>query len=112
MAVRFINLSEVMHRTGLAKPTIYQRQRKGTFPKSVPTGGRGTAHVETEIERWQLEQIATGRGITAEEVRAEITANEMLAEEIEIRVAKELKRRGAELDEIAAEAVSAAISAN
>ena len=55
--MRLIKLKEVMHMTGLARPTIYKFIKAGEFPKQVSLGGRAVAWVEAEVEEWVLEKI-------------------------------------------------------
>lgn len=57
MNIRLIRLKEVMHVTGLARATIYKYMDEGTFPKSVPLGGRAVAWQESLVEDWILERI-------------------------------------------------------
>ncbi|EKO3516605.1 AlpA family transcriptional regulator [Vibrio fluvialis] len=55
--MRLIRLKEVMHVTGLARATIYKYMDEGTFPKSVPLGGRAAAWEESQVEDWILERL-------------------------------------------------------
>lgn len=48
--MRLIKLTEVMHRTGLARSTIYKFIASGFFPKSVNLSVRAVAWVESELE--------------------------------------------------------------
>lgn len=57
MNIRLIRLKEVMHVTGLARATIYKYMDEGTFPKSVPLGGRAVAWEESQVEDWILERL-------------------------------------------------------
>ncbi|OOE77535.1 transcriptional regulator [Salinivibrio sp. ML198] len=56
--MRLIKLSEVKHMTGLGRSTIYNLMKDGTFPKSVPLGGRAVAWVESEVEEWVMARVA------------------------------------------------------
>ena len=56
-----IRLSDVKHRTGLGRSTIYARIAEGTFPTQVPLGGRAVAWLDTEIDEWIAEQIDNAR---------------------------------------------------
>lgn len=53
--------SEVEHRTGLSRSTIYLRIAEGRFPKPVSLGGRAVGWVETEITEWLNQQIEASR---------------------------------------------------
>lgn len=54
---RLMKLGEVMHRTGLSKPTIYNYIRKGQFPKPVKLGPRGIGFIESEVVDWITDRI-------------------------------------------------------
>lgn len=53
---------QVEARTGLARSTIYQYVRAGTFPKPVPLSSRAVGWIESEISDWIAERIRIGRG--------------------------------------------------
>ncbi|HGN2666766.1 MULTISPECIES: AlpA family transcriptional regulator [Pseudomonas] len=55
--MRIMRLQEVMATTGLARSTIYKFISEGTFPKTVPLGGRSVGWVEEEVQDWVLERI-------------------------------------------------------
>lgn len=61
MATRFLSLRSVENQTSLSRSTIYRRMALGTFPATVPLGGR-VAFVAEEVEAWCLEKIAAHRG--------------------------------------------------
>ena len=46
---RILRRPEVRRRTGLSDSTIYLRMSEGTFPKSVPLGGRLVGWLESDI---------------------------------------------------------------
>ncbi|QMV19653.1 AlpA family phage regulatory protein [Granulicella sp. 5B5] len=54
----FLRLPEVMHRTGLSRPTIYRRMEQKTFPMRIPLGGGVVAWDEREITAWQTDRLA------------------------------------------------------
>jgi prophage regulatory protein len=56
-----IRLSDVKHRTGLSRSTIYARIVDGKFPRSVPLGGRAVGWLDSEIDQWIAEQIDNAR---------------------------------------------------
>jgi prophage regulatory protein len=55
---RFLRLPEVMGLTGLSRSTLYDAIKRGSFPASVPLGGKGVAWVSTEVESWMASRIA------------------------------------------------------
>jgi len=60
--IRLIRLPEVIRQTGLARSSIYDGIRAGTFPKPVPLCGRNVAWVESECQKWITDRIAASRG--------------------------------------------------
>jgi len=52
---------EVEARTGLSRSTIYLRCSQKTFPTPIQLGGRAVGWVESEIDAWLQEQIASSR---------------------------------------------------
>ena len=62
MFIKIIRLPEVKQRTGLSRSTIYLRMSKGLFPKSISLGERAVGWVESDIELWVSECIATAKG--------------------------------------------------
>ena len=65
MATSIVRLSDVKHRTGLSRSTIYARIAEGTFPEQIPLGGRAVGWLDSEIDQWIADQIATRNGGTA-----------------------------------------------
>ncbi|HEJ7887099.1 TPA: AlpA family transcriptional regulator [Serratia liquefaciens] len=60
-----IRLSIVQRRTGFSKAWIYRLMSQGRFPKSVKTGVRSIAFVESEVDEWISQRIAASRGEAA-----------------------------------------------
>ncbi len=58
MANRFIRLTEVRSRTGLARSTIYAKVKLGLFPKPVKLGPLVAAWIEAEVEGWLEARVA------------------------------------------------------
>lgn len=58
MARALLRLPAVILRTGLNANQIYDGQKAGTFPHSVPIGVRTVGWVDTEIDEWVEQQIA------------------------------------------------------
>lgn len=56
---RLIRLSEVKHRTGLARSTIYLYISLGTFPENRKLGLRGVGWKESEIDAWIENRMKT-----------------------------------------------------
>jgi len=54
---------EVEARTGLSRSTIYLRCSTKTFPTPIRLGGRAVGWVESEIEAWLQEQVASSRKV-------------------------------------------------
>ncbi len=54
--MRLIRIKEVMHRTGLARSTIYKFMKLEKFPKQIEISGMA-AWDESEIDGWIFTQI-------------------------------------------------------
>jgi prophage regulatory protein len=52
---------QVEARTGLARSTIYQHIKAGTFPRPIPLGARAVGWLETDVNNWIAERIAMAR---------------------------------------------------
>jgi len=63
-APALLRRKDVQTRTGLARSTIYQHIKAGTFPKPVPLVGRAVGWVESEVSEWIAERIKIARGET------------------------------------------------
>jgi prophage regulatory protein len=53
-----LRLPAVIDVTGLPESTIYERIRKGKFPKPLKLEGRAVGWLETEIAAWQAARNA------------------------------------------------------
>jgi prophage regulatory protein len=51
-------LETVKDKTGLTTSQIYEQQKRGEFPASVPLGPRTIGWVSTEVEAWIASRIA------------------------------------------------------
>lgn len=56
---RLIRLPEVMARVGLKRSAIYQRMSEGRFPRSRSLGGKCAVWVESEIDAWIGDVVAS-----------------------------------------------------
>lgn len=61
MASTILRLPAVIAKTGLGGSTIYKRIAEGTFPKQVALGSRAVGWLESEINAWLNQQIASSR---------------------------------------------------
>ena len=55
--IRFIRIKEVMHKTGIARSTVWYMVKKGTLPKPRKLSPRVTVWIESEIDEF-IEKIA------------------------------------------------------
>ena len=55
---RLLRRDEVERRTGMARSTIYDGIRAGTFPRAVALTTTSRAWVEAEINQWLADRIA------------------------------------------------------
>ncbi len=58
---KFIRLEQVKTRTGLSRSTLYAYIREGRFPAPVTISTRCVAWVESEIDDWISQRIASRR---------------------------------------------------
>lgn len=65
MGMKLIRIKEVLDRTGLGRSTVYKYMSLGEFPQSIKLGTRAVAWVESEIEDWIRETIASRDGAAA-----------------------------------------------
>ncbi|MDS4068973.1 MAG: AlpA family transcriptional regulator [Candidatus Competibacter sp.] len=52
---------QVEARTGLARSTIYERIKTGTFPAPVSIGAKAVGWIESEIDSWLTAQVEKSR---------------------------------------------------
>ena len=57
---RFIRVGEVIHRTSLARQTLYEHIGQGRFPAPVKLG-RLSVWLEHEVQQWIEDRIAESR---------------------------------------------------
>ncbi len=55
---RLMRVGEVCAATGLSHSVLYERMKKGEFPKSIPLGGRAVAWSSVEVNEWIQQRIA------------------------------------------------------
>ena len=60
--ISILRRREVEARTGLRRSTLYLRIADGKFPTPINLGGRAVGWLESEIEQWLQQQIASSRG--------------------------------------------------
>ena len=61
MSYKILRLPEVKSKTGLSRSSIYVRMSKGEFPQSISLGERAVGWVESDIELWVADCIATSK---------------------------------------------------
>lgn len=54
---------QVEARTGLARSTIYDRMKAGTFPAPINLGEKAVGWIESEIDAWLNAQIEKSRKV-------------------------------------------------
>lgn len=54
-----IRLPEVQRRTGYGRAWIYKLMENGEFPQQVKIGIRSIAFVESEVDKWVADKIAS-----------------------------------------------------
>ena len=66
---KFLRLTEVKFRVGLAESTLYAKVARKEFPAPVKIGPRASAWLEEEIEKWMADRVAASRGATSAQSR-------------------------------------------
>ena len=68
-AQRLIRRKEVQTKTGLGASSIYAMMKQGKFPKAVNISERRVAWIESDVDSWIAERIASHKAsITMMEV--------------------------------------------
>lgn len=49
---RIVRLPEVKSLTGLSRSTLYDRMKVGSFPHTIPLGGRLVGWLESDVKTW------------------------------------------------------------
>ena len=52
---------QVEARTGLARSTIYQHIKAGTFPRPIPLGARAVGWLESDVSNWIAQRVEMAR---------------------------------------------------
>lgn len=63
--LRLIRRKEVQSKTGFGASSIYAEMAKGKFPKPIQISERRVAWLESEIDAWIAERIASRNATTA-----------------------------------------------
>jgi len=61
MSKKFIHLPEVKNKTGLFRSSIYLRMSNGEFPQSISLDSRAIGWLESDINEWLDQCIATSK---------------------------------------------------
>jgi prophage regulatory protein len=61
VTVSIIKLPEVSNRTSLSRSTIYERIKKGEFPRPISLGERSIGFLSEEIDEWIVSRIELSR---------------------------------------------------
>ena len=57
--MKFLKLPQVINITGLSRSSIYLAISENRFPPQIPLGARSVVWVETEIQEWMEQCVAT-----------------------------------------------------
>ncbi|MBE0400379.1 AlpA family transcriptional regulator [Halomonas sp. FME1] len=60
-ALIILRRKQVEARTGLARSTIYQHVRAGTFPAPISLGAKSVGWLSTEVDAWIEARIGDSR---------------------------------------------------
>lgn len=53
---KYLRVKQVVERTGLSRPTIYNMMAAGTFPTQTSLGERAVAWLESEVIKWMADR--------------------------------------------------------
>ncbi|MBP8813533.1 MAG: AlpA family phage regulatory protein [Laribacter sp.] len=59
LPVWMMRLPDVVRATGLSKTTLYARIKEGSFPASVPLGGKAVGWPSDQVEAWIADLLAS-----------------------------------------------------
>ena len=54
---RFIRLKKVRELVSLSRTTLYEKIKRGEFPKSYPLGARAKGFLASEVDAWIAAQV-------------------------------------------------------
>jgi prophage regulatory protein len=60
-----LRLPDVVKKTGRSARAIYLAMARSEFPRQVPLGARSVGWLESEVDRWILEQARKREGVAA-----------------------------------------------
>ena len=63
--VRLIRRKEVQAKTGLGASSIYAMMKQGKFPKAITLSERRVAWIESDVDQWISERIASHKASIA-----------------------------------------------
>lgn len=63
--IRLIRRKEVQAKTGLGASSIYAMMQQGMFPKAVNISERRVAWIESDVDQWINERIASHKATIA-----------------------------------------------
>ena len=63
--VRLIRRKEVQAKTGLGASSIYAMMKQGKFPKAITLSERRVAWIESDVDQWIAERIASHKAAIA-----------------------------------------------
>lgn len=61
--LKLLTIRDVLAKTGMSRPTLYQRVKAGTFPRPRTLGPRSQRWVSSEIDEWILNQPYVSGGV-------------------------------------------------
>lgn len=62
---RFIRRKEVQAKTGLGASSIYAMMKQGKFPKAITLSERRVAWIESDVDSWIADRIASHKASIA-----------------------------------------------
>jgi len=63
--IRLIRRKEVQSKTGLGASSIYAMMHRGEFPKAISISERRVAWIESDVDQWIAERVASHKAAIA-----------------------------------------------
>jgi prophage regulatory protein len=61
--INIIRLPKLLQKVGMSRSAVYQLAKSGNFPSPIKLGGaRASGWIESEVDKWLVEQIQKSRG--------------------------------------------------
>lgn len=56
-----LRVAQVIHKTGIPRPSLYRMMAQGRFPRPIKLAERAVGWVERDVDHWIAERMAATR---------------------------------------------------